>query len=237
MEGLDKSLKRLQADYVDLVFCHRPDKFTPTATVVRAMTDAVRSGKATAWGTSEWSAQQITEAYWIAKTEGLEPPQMEQPQYHLFCRDRFEKEYERIYKEPYRIGTTIWSPLASGLLTGKYNDEVPKGSRLDTPGYGWLAKRLEQWRSEGKIDKVRALTKFAKDELDCSVAQLALAWCLKNENVTTVLLGATKPQQLKENLVAISVARKMTAVHLDKIDEIVGNKPALEGTFRQFAKL
>lgn len=117
-EGLDKSLERLQCDYVDLVFCHRPDPFTPTETVVRAMTDAVRSGKATAWGTSEWSAQQITEAVWIAKTQGLEPPQFEQPQYHMMHRERFETEYAPLYREPYNMGTTIWSPLASGLLTG-----------------------------------------------------------------------------------------------------------------------
>jgi len=224
MEGTTAALARLQTDYVDLVFCHRPDPLTPTETVVRAMSDLVRSGKATAWGTSEWSAQQITEAVWIARTYGLEPPQFEQPQYHMYHRDRFESEYAPLFQPPYSYGTTIWSPLAGGLLTGKYNDEIPAGSRLTAPGYTGFQSKLEQWHKEGKIEAVRALTKLA-DELSCSMAQLAIAWCLKNENVSTVLLGATKPSQLQETLCAITVARKLTAEHMGKIDGILGNKP------------
>lgn len=186
IEGIDAAIRRLQVDYVDLVFCHRPDPLTPTETVVRAMTDAVRSGKATAWGTSEWSAQQITEAVWIARSYGLEPPQFEQPQYHMFHRERFEREYFPLYQQPYNIGTTIWSPLASGLLTGKYNDSIPEGSRAATASYSWLQKTLQKWHEDGKIEKVRRLTTYAHDKYQCSVGQLALAWCVKNKNVSTV---------------------------------------------------
>ncbi len=201
----------------------------PTETVVRAMSDIVRSGKATAWGTSEWSAQQFTEAVWFANANGLEPPMMEQPQYNMFHRERFETEYAPLYKQPYNLGTTIWSPLASGLLTGKYNKSVPKGSRIDNAahlGYGWLWDKLKDWRESGKIDKVKQLTEYADKELDCSVTQLALAWCVKNNNVSTVLLGATKPYQLKENLGAIPVARRMTQKHMDDIEKILQTKPS-----------
>ena len=231
LEGIDHALERLQLDYVDLVFCHRPDPFTPTETVVRAMTDAVRGGLATAWGTSEWSAQQITEAVWIARTMGLEPPQFEQPQYNMFHRDRVEVEYAPLYREEYRLGTTVWSPLMSGILTGKYNDAIPEGSRLTQKGYEWLHRVLEQRRDEGVIDKVRALTAFAHDELSCSMTQLALAWCLKNPHVSTVLLGATKPAQLTENLGALDVARKMTPEQLAAVEAILGNKPAPYGGY------
>ena len=142
IEGAVNALERLQVDYVDLIFCHRPDPLTPTETVVRAMTDIVRNGLATAWGTSEWSAQQFTEAVWMARSLGLEPPQFEQPQYNMFHRTRFEREYHPLFNAPYRMGTTIWSPLMSGLLTGKYNDEIPEGSRLTQSGYEWLQERL-----------------------------------------------------------------------------------------------
>jgi aryl-alcohol dehydrogenase-like predicted oxidoreductase len=229
-------------DYVDLVFCHRPDPLTPTETVVRAMTDIVRSGKATAWGTSEWSAQQITEAVWMARTYGLEPPQFEQPQYHMFHRERIETEYFPLFQQPYNlgrpspllfsfppsyasIGLTIWSPLASGLLTGKYNDSIPDGSRLASSGYSWLQKTLQKWHDEGKIEKVRRLTAYAQENFQCSVGQLALAWCVKNKNVSTVLLGATKTNQLEENLGAIAVVEKITSAQMVEINEILGNNP------------
>ena len=224
-EGLDASLERLQADYVDLVFCHRPDPFTPTQTVVQAMTDMVRSGRATAWGTSEWSAQQFTEAVWIARTMGLEGPQFEQPQYSMLERRRVEVEYFPLFREPYNLGTTIWSPLASGVLTGKYNDGIPADSRLAQAGYEFLAGRLAQQKTEGVIEKVRSLMAYAKSELDCTVTQLALAWCVKNQNVSTVLLGATKPEQLEENLGALAVVERLSDTDMANIDTILDNKP------------
>lgn len=225
LEGVEASLERLQLSYVDVLFCHRPDPLTPTETVVRAMSDAVRQGHATAWGTSEWSAQQITEAFWIARELGLEPPQVEQPQYNMLARQRFEQEYAPLYQAPYRIGTTIWSPLSSGVLTGKYNDGIPEGSRLTQAGYEWLVTRLEKQRADGTLDKIAALTRFAERELDCSMAQLALAWCVKNPNVSTVLLGATKPEQLTDNLTSLEVAQRITEDHMREIDELLGNRP------------
>ena len=225
LEGLDASLQRMQVKYVDLVFCHRPDPFTPTETVVRGMTELVRSGRATAWGTSEWSAQQITEAFWLARTLGLEPPQMEQPQYNMLHRDKLESEYHPLYAAPYRLGTTIWSPLASGLLTGKYNDGIPGGSRLTQPGYEWLAAILERERKKGTIEKLRALSEYGQEKFQCSMAQLALAWCVKNPNVSTVLLGCTRPEQLEENLGCLKVVEQLTAEHMKEIDEILKNTP------------
>lgn len=226
MEGMDASLKRLKLSYVDIIFCHRPDSATPTETVVRAMTGLVRSGKAMAWGTSEWSAQQITEAFWIAKQEGLEPPQLEQPQYNMFCRERVEREYFPMYRSPYNLGTTVWSPLASGFLTGKYNNGVPDDSRVKQKGYGWLETMLKQWIDSGKLDKVQTLSEYAKKNLDCSVSQLALAWCVKNPNVSCVLLGATKVEQIEDNLKAIQVAEKLTEGHMQEIENILDNKPS-----------
>lgn len=227
IEGMGASLKRLQLDYVDLIYCHRPDSLTPTETVVRAMTDLVRSGKAMAWGTSEWSAQQITEAFWVARTEGLEPPQVEQPQYNMFHRERVEKEYYTMYRQPYKMGLTTWSPLASGLLTGKYNDgKIPEDSRAKQNGYSWLESVIESWEKEGKLEKVKALQEYTKTNLDgCSMADLALAWCVKNENVSCVLLGATKVEQIEANLKAIKVVEKLTPKHMEEIEKILDNKP------------
>ena len=224
-EGLDASLERLQVDYVDLLFCHRPDPFTPTETVVRSMTDIVRSGRATAWGTSEWSAQQITEAYWIAIMQGLEPPQFEQPQYNMLKRDRVETEYHPLYLYPYHIGTTIWSPLASGILTGKYNNGIPEGSRLAQNGYEFLIDNLEQHKEKGNIEKILKLTDYASSNLGCSMTKLALAWCVKNKNVSTILLGITKPEQLEENIDCLSVVENLTSEHMENIDNILENRP------------
>jgi len=225
MEGMDACLKRLQLDYVDVVFCHRPDELTPTEEIVQAYTDIIHSGKALYWGSSEWTAQQITEAYWIAKQNHLIPPVVEQPQYNMFERDRVEKEYRRLYKQPYGLGTTIWSPLASGVLTGKYNKEVPKDSRMDQKGYEWLKVRWES-QKDTRIPQVEKLMEYAKKNFDTTVSTLAIAWCAKNPNVSCVLLGATKEEQIKENLTALSVARKLTPQHLKDIDAILGNKPA-----------
>ena len=223
-EGLDASLARLQLDYVDLLFCHRPDPHTPTSTVVRAMTQMIRSGRATAWGTSEWSAQQITEAFWIAKTEGLEPPQFEQPQYNMLHRDRFENEYFPMFNHPYNIGTTIWSPLRSGFLTGKYLDGIPDDSRATQDGYDWLLNDLEERRERGEYEVVAKLVDFAA-QLRCTPAQLALAWCLKNRNVSTILMGATTSAQIQDNLGCIDVAKTLTEDDMSKIEDILNNKP------------
>jgi len=208
IEGMKASLKRLQLDYVDIVFCHRADLLAPTEEVVRAMSDVVTSGQALYWGTSEWTAQQYTEAYWIAKTENLVPPIAEQPEYNMFKRERFEKEYFRLYKAPYKMGTTIWSPLKSGILTGKYNKEIPKGSRFDEKGYEFLKDRFEKEKEE-LIPKVEKLTEYAKKNFNTSVSCLAIAWCVKNRNVSTVLLGATKEEQIQENLKSLEVAKKL----------------------------
>ena len=224
-EGMDNCLERLQLDYVDMVFCHRPDPFTPTATVVRAMTDIVRSGRSTAWGTSEWSAQQITEAYWTAKSEGLEPPQFEQPQYNMLHRQRFEEEYFPLYNPPYSIGTTIWSPLRSGFLTGKYLEGIPEDSRPTQEGYDWMLQDLEERKARGEFEIVANLVDFAHNK-GCTPAQLALAWCLKNPNVSTILLGATTEDQLRDNLGCIEVALSMSDDDMKSIEEILGNKPA-----------
>jgi len=224
MEGLDASLERIGLKYVDCVFCHRFDPLTPTESVVRHMTDVVRSGRALSWGTSEWSAQRLTEAYWIAQQSGLEPPAFEQPQFNMFHRERVEEEYKALYSRPYNLGTTIWSPLASGLLTGKYNDGIPEGSRLATKGYEWLVTRLEEWKQSGKIDKVKQLTQYAQDNFDATVSQLSIAWCVK-KGVTTVLLGASKPEQLEHNFGALEVFSRLTEVHMKEIDDIIKSKP------------
>jgi len=224
-EGMDASLKRLQMDYVDVVFCHRPDPLTPTEEVVRGMSKLVDDGKAFYWGTSEWTAQQITEAFWIAKVHGLVPPVVEQPQYNMFERERVEKEYIRLYDAPYSMGTTIWSPLKSGILTGKYNKSVPSGSRMAEAGYEWLAKTFGANKAKW-IPLTEKLMEIAKrKELETSITCLAIAWCVKNKNVSTVLLGATKEHQIEENLKALSVAKKLTPEIMKEIDEVLGNKP------------
>ena len=230
VEGANASLARLQMDYVDLIFCHRPDIYTPIVETVRAMNYLIDQGKAFYWGTSEWSAAQIAEAYGIARREHLIPPQMEQPQYHMFARERVEKEYAQLYKE-IGLGTTIWSPLASGLLTGKYNQGIPPGTRLTLPGYEWLREEFEKESTRQKIEKVKRLTSIA-GELDCTMAQLALAWCLKNPNVSAVITGASKPEQVVENMKALEVAPKLTEPVMERIEKILDNKPEPESDYR-----
>jgi voltage-dependent potassium channel beta subunit len=230
LEGTNASLARLQMDYVDLIFCHRPDRFTPIEETVRAMTYLIDQGKALYWGTSEWSAQAITEAYGIARREHLIPPLMEQPEYNMFHRERFEYEYAPLYRE-IGLGTTIWSPLASGLLTGKYNQGIPEGTRVTMEGYGWLRKRFESDETKQNIEKVKLLANIA-EELGCSFAQMALAWCLKNPHVSTVITGASKPQQVTENMRAIDIVEKLTPQVMDSIENILQNKPPQEPDYR-----
>jgi len=230
VEGMDASLKRLQLDYVDLIFCHRPDIYTPLEETVWAMNHLLNQGKALYWGTSEWSAALIMQAYSIARREHLIPPLMEQPEYNMFNRKRIEQEYLPLYRE-IGLGTTIWSPLASGLLTGKYNEGIPAGTRAGLPGYEWLKKRFESPESAQKIEKVRQLDQIAK-ELGCTLAQLALAWCLKNPNVSTVITGASRKEQVEENLKALDVANQLSDDVIHRIEEILGNKPDAETDFR-----
>jgi len=220
IEGVNNALKRLQTDYVDLVFCHRPDRNTPIEETVRAMDQVVRSGKAYYWGTSEWSAAEIMRADGLARQYGLTPPVMEQPQYNMFERARFEKEYDLLYRE-LGYGTTIWSPLASGLLSGKYNDGIPEGSRATLNGYDWLRQHVI---TPERIEKVRQLAPIAGD-LGCTLAQLALAWCLKNPNVSTVITGASRAEQVHENMKALDVAEQLSPEIMGKIETILGNKP------------
>ena len=196
-DACNAALKRLQVDYLDLFFCHRPDPDTPISETVYAMNDLIHQGKILYWGTSEWGAEEIKESFKCAKKFNLRGPTMEQPQYNLLFRDRFEKEYKDIFKK-YKIGTTIWSPLASGLLTGKYNDGIPTKSRFKVKGYEWLADSMD------KIDfnKIKKINSLAK-KLGIKSSQLAILWCLKNKNVSSVILGASKLSQLKENLDSI----------------------------------
>ncbi len=200
MQAIDASLARLQLDHVDLVFCHRADPDTPIEETVWAMHDMIRSGKALYWGTSEWTAAEITAAWQIADKHHLAKPVMEQPQYNLLHRERVEHEYARVFRD-LGIGATTWSPLASGLLTGKYNQGVPANSRATLKGFEWLAERI---LDPAKIKQVRALVPIA-DELGCTMAQFALAWCLKNPNVSTVITGASRPAQVVENMKALAI--------------------------------
>ena len=217
MQAIDGSLKRLQLDHVDLVFCHRPDPDTPLEEIVWAMHDMIRTGKALYWGTSEWEAAAIAAAWHIADKHHLAKPVMEQPQYNLFHRERVEREYARLYDDP-GVGLTTWSPLASGLLSGKYNDGVPADSRAALKGYEWLAESI---LDPVKLKQVRSLAPLAK-ALGCTMAQLALAWCLKNPNVTSVITGASRPSQVIENMRALDVVPKLSADLMSKIDAIVG---------------
>jgi len=220
IEGVNKALRRLQTDYVDLVFCHRPDPDTPIEETVRAMDIVIRQGKAFYWGTSEWSAAEIMAADGIARRYNLTPPVMEQPQYNLLHRERFEKEYLPLYRE-LGMGTTTWSPLASGLLSGKYNDGIPADTRLSDPKNEWLREFV---LAPGRIDKVKALAPLAK-ELGCTLAQLAIAWCVKNPHVSTVITGASRIEQVHDNLKSLDYVAKLTPEVMARIDTILGNKP------------
>jgi voltage-dependent potassium channel beta subunit len=215
LQAIDGSLERLGLDFVDLLFCHRSDPETPMEEVVWAMSDIVSSGKALYWGTSEWSADEIREARAVAEKHHLHKPVMEQPQYNVLERARVEDEYAPLYDDG--LGLTTWSPLASGLLTGKYLDGTPEGSRGALEGYEWVADFAQ---NEDYVRKVRAL-KAVADDLGCSLAQLAIAWCTKNPRVSTVILGASRVSQLEENLAALEVAERLDDEVLARIDESV----------------
>jgi aryl-alcohol dehydrogenase-like predicted oxidoreductase len=214
----------LKVDYLDLFYCHRPDVDTPIEATTRAMHNLVNQGKVMYWGTSEWSAQQITAAHAIARQEHLTPPTMEQPQYNLLHRDKVEGEYRPLY-ENYGMGTTIWSPLASGLLSGKYINGIPTDSRLALPGFEWLGERGQTEDGKLKIGKIRELAILAA-ELGVSLTHLSIAWCLKNPHVSTVILGASRLSQLEDNLQSIDVLPKLSNEVMASIEAIVNNRPA-----------
>ncbi len=223
-DGAHGALKRLRVDYLDLYFCHRPDHETPIEETVWAMHNLVTQGKVLYWGTSEWNAQQLTEAYAVARQYNLTPPTMEQPEYNMFERRKVEADYLPIY-ELFGLGTTIWSPLASGLLTGKYNDGIPADSRANLPGYEWLKTRLESPEGRARVEKVKAVAKLAKD-IGLPIHHLALLWCNANPRVSTVILGASRKSQLLDNLEALKHKDKVTPDVLKRIDDILGNRPA-----------
>ncbi|HSH09809.1 MAG TPA: aldo/keto reductase [Oceanipulchritudo sp.] len=222
IEACHAALRRLKVDYLDLYFCHRPDPQTPIAETVRAMNTLIEQGKVLYWGTSEWSAREIQEAIGVADKLNLIGPTMEQPQYNLLHRDKVEKEFAPLYTSANGLGTTIWSPLASGLLTGKYNNGIPEGSRLAHESTKWLLDLMQAdpaaW--EAKIGKIRALAAVA-DELGVPLARLSLAWCLANPNVSTVILGASRESQIKENLSALELVPKLTPEVLEAIEKAV----------------
>jgi voltage-dependent potassium channel beta subunit len=216
IEGINGSLKRLDLDYVDLIFCHRPDPTTPIEETVWAMHNIIEWGKALYWGTSEWSAAEVVTAIQIAEKHHLHKPVMEQPQYNMFWRDRVEDEYARLFSD-YGYGATTWSPLASGLLTGKYNNGIPEGTRASLEGYDWLQKQLTDPKA---LNRVIQLGVVAND-LGVPLAQMALAWCLINPNVSTVITGASRVEQVRENMKAIDVVDKLSHDVMVRITNIL----------------
>ena len=215
-EACHQAMTRLQVDYLDLYFCHRADPDTPISETVWAMHNLIAQGKILYWGTSEWSAAEIAQAYEFAHENHLTPPSMEQPQYNLLDRDRFEVEYDPLFKK-YQMGTTTWSPLASGALTGKYLDGIPAGSRASLQGYEWLKESMvESERGQTRMQKVAKLAPIA-EELDTSLSKLAIAWCLLNPNVSTVILGASKVEQLQENLKSLEILPKLTEEYQERM--------------------
>ena len=214
--SIEGCLERLQTDFVDLLFCHRPDPDTPIEETVWAMSDLVSRGKVLYWGTSEWSAEEIRAAWEIAERHHLHKPVMEQPQYNLLTRTRVEQEYARLY-EDIGLGTTIWSPLASGLLTGKYRDGIPADSRGALRGYEWLADRLADQESVDKVERLRPIA----EELGCTLAQLSIAWCAANPHVSTVITGASRASQVTDNFGAIEVLPMLTPDVLARIESAI----------------
>jgi voltage-dependent potassium channel beta subunit len=221
IEGCHAALKRLQVDYVDLLFCHRPDKNTPIEETVWAMNTLIQQGKILYWGTSEWANDEIMAAFVFAEKNHLIGPTMEQPQFNMFERTKIEKDFLLLFRD-YGLGTTIWSPLASGLLTGKYNTAMPSDTRLTIEGMDWLKERT--LGDQSRIDKTKLLDVLAK-ELGTTLPKLGIAWCVKNPNVSTAILGASKPEQLKENLTSLEVLPLLTNEVMEKIEIILQNKP------------
>jgi voltage-dependent potassium channel beta subunit len=222
IEACDEALQRMQLDYLDLFYCHRPDKNTPIEETVWAMNHLIQQGKVLYWGTSEWSGVEIMEAHRVAQHYRLIGPTMEQPQYNLFEREKMDKEYLDVFRTV-GLGTTTFSPLASGLLSGKYNEGIPKGSRFSLEGFDWLKDR---WFTDEKLKKVKKLGDLAT-KIGTTTAGLSIAWCLKNPNVSTVILGASKKQQLAENLKALEAVTLLTPAVMEKIESIVQTKPTL----------
>ncbi len=223
IEGCNAALQRLQVDYVDLFYCHRPDKNTPIEETVLAMNTLIQQGKILYWGTSEWANDEIMQAFVFAERNRLIGPTMEQPQYNMFERTKLEKDYLLLFRD-FGLGTTIWSPLASGLLTGKYADDMPTDNRLHIEGMDWLKERT--LGDETRIEKTKQLNSLAK-ELGTSLSKLAIAWCVKNPNVSTAILGASKPEQLTETITALEVLPLLTTEVVEKIESILQNKPVL----------
>lgn len=222
-EACHEALQRLQLDYLDLYFCHRPDTGVPIEEVVWTMHNLIQQGKILYWGTSQWSGAEIMEAHRVAQQYNLIGPTVEQPQYNMFERFKMEQDYLPVFKNV-GLGTTIWSPLAAGFLTGKYNNGIPEGSRLAIEGFDWLKER---WVQEAKVEKVKKLAVLAK-EMNVSLAELAIAWTIKNPNVTTAILGATKKTQLEENLKALNVLPLLTNDIMEKIEFVLQNKPSMD---------
>jgi len=222
-EACNEALQRLQVDYLDLYFCHRPDTSVPIEEVVWTMHNLIQQGKILYWGTSQWSGAEITEAHRVAQQYGLIAPMMEQPQYNMFERFKMEQDYLPVFQNV-GLGTTIWSPLAAGFLTGKYIDGIPEGSRLDIKGFDWLKER---WLQEEKIKKLKKLVTLA-EKLGVSMASLAIAWTIKNPNVSTAILGATKKEQLYDNLKALETLNKLSPEVMDEIEKILQNKPFMD---------
>jgi len=221
VEACEAALKRLQMDYLDLFFCHRPDKLTPIEETVWSMHNLILQGKILYWGTSEWSAQEIMEAHMVARQYSLIGPTMEQPQYNMLTRRKVEVEYSQVYKTV-GLGTTIWSPLASGFLSGKYNNGIPEGTRLTRDELSWLS---EKTLVDENIAKVRKINDLAQ-EIGTTMPKMGIAWCLKNQDVSTVILGASKPEQLEETLKSADIINLLTEEVMEKIEVILGNKPA-----------
>ena len=223
MEACHEALQRLQTDYLDLYFCHRPDTNVPISEVVWTMHNLIQQGKVLYWGTSQWSAAEIMEAHRVADQYNLIAPTVEQPQYNMFERFKMEQDYLPVFKNV-GMGTTIWSPLAAGFLTGKYNNGIPEGSRLAIEGFDWLKDR---WIQDDKLAKAKKLTTLA-NELNVTLAALSIAWTIHNPNVTTAILGATKKEQLEQNLKALDALPVLTSEVIQKIEDILQNKPVLD---------